>query len=71
MHADLAQGASLVFEPLAMTLDIAKSHLFQRLFVDHSGSRQPFKIIERHNVQSCARCLGQGGGAVKGGAVFH
>ncbi|MNX83619.1 hypothetical protein D3C86_1153910 [compost metagenome] len=71
MHTDLAQGAGLVFEPLAMTLDIAQSHLLQRLFVDHCGSRQPFKIIERHDVQGGTRSFGQRGGTVEGGAVFH
>ncbi|MNS56221.1 hypothetical protein D3C72_890740 [compost metagenome] len=51
VHTDLTQGAGLVFQPLAMALDIAQPHLFQRLSIDHSCSRQPFKIIERHDVQ--------------------
>jgi hypothetical protein len=64
MHTDLARGAGLVFEPLAMTLDIAQSHLRQRLFVDHCGCRQSFKVIERHNVQGGARSFGQCGATV-------
>jgi hypothetical protein len=70
-HPDFAQRPSLIFQPLAMAFHVPEPHLFQRLLVDHAGGRQPFEIVERHDVQCRVRGVGQCGSPIEGRAVFH
>ena len=67
VNPDFAQGAGLFLKPLAVALDVAHAHLLQGLFVDQTGGRQAFQIIEGDDVQRGVFGLGQRGGLSKAG----